>query len=74
MKKQSKPGEVKQAVVDAITAGYRHIDCAFAYGNEEEVGAGIKQKIDDGTVTRNDLFITSKVLTKPLSNQSLSSF
>lgn len=66
MKKQSKPGEVKQAVVDAITAGYRHIDCAFAYGNEEEVGAGIKQKIDDGTVTRNDLFITSKVLTKPL--------
>lgn len=74
MKKQSKPGEVKQAVVDAITAGYRHIDCAFAYGNEEEVGAGIKQKIDDGTVTRSDLFITSKVLTKPLSNQSLLSF
>ncbi|EFX86053.1 hypothetical protein DAPPUDRAFT_208580 [Daphnia pulex] len=58
---KSKPGEVKQAVVEAITAGYRHIDCAFAYGNEEEVGAGIKQKIDDGTVTRNDLFITSKV-------------
>ena len=60
--------------MDAITAGYRHIDCAFAYGNEEEVGAGIKQKIDDGTVTRNDLFITSKVLTQPLSNQSPLSF
>lgn len=62
IKHQSKPGEVKQAVVDAIEAGYRHIDCAFVYGNEEEVGAGIKAKIDDGTITRNDLFITSKVL------------
>lgn len=58
---QSKPGEVKQAVEDAIEAGYRHIDCAYVYGNEQEVGAGIKTKVDDGTVARSDLFITSKV-------------
>lgn len=72
--KQSKTGEVKQAVVDAITAGYRHIDCAFAYGNEEEVGAGIKEKIDDGTVTRNDLFITSKVNLSLLQSSRYSEF
>lgn len=52
---------MKQAVIDAISAGYRHIDCAHVYGNEEEVGAGIKEKIDDGTITRSDLFVTSKV-------------
>lgn len=48
-------------MIDAISAGYRHIDCAHVYGNEEEVGAGIKEKIDDGTITRSDLFVTSKV-------------
>lgn len=58
---KSKPGEVTQAVIHAIEAGYRHIDCAFVYGNEGEVGTGIKAKIDDCTATRQDLFITSKV-------------
>jgi len=58
---QSKPGEVAASVKIAIEAGYRHIDGALIYQNEPEVGEGIKTKIDDGTVKREDLFVVSKL-------------
>lgn len=46
---------------EAIKAGYRHLDCAADYGNEMEVGQGIARAISDGLVTRDDLWITSKL-------------
>ena len=47
---------------EAINLGYRHIDTAFAYGNEAEVGAAIREKIQDGTVKREDLYVCTKVM------------
>jgi len=58
---KSKAGEVERAVKDAIDIGYRHFDCAWFYGNEGEIGTAIKEKINDGTVTREELFITTKL-------------
>lgn len=54
---QSKPNEVRNAVRDALLAGYRHIDTALAYGNEHEVGQGIK----DSGVPREEIWITTKL-------------
>lgn len=51
------PAETEQAVIDAIKAGYRHIDTAQAYANETEVGSGIK----NSGVAREELFITTKI-------------
>ena len=58
---QIPPKETAQAVYEAIKAGYRLIDTAAIYGNEKETGLGIKRALDEGLVTRAELFITSKL-------------
>ncbi|XP_039136256.1 NADPH-dependent aldo-keto reductase, chloroplastic-like isoform X2 [Dioscorea cayenensis subsp. rotundata] len=58
---QSEPGVVGQAVIAAVKAGYRHIDCARAYANENEIGLALKKLFDDGVVKREELFVTSKL-------------
>ncbi len=58
---KSEPGEVYQAIRDAIQIGYRHIDCAWIYQNEAEIGQALKDAISAGDVTRKELWITSKL-------------
>ena len=48
-------------VCKAIEIGYRHFDSASDYGNEKEVGEGIKKALDMGLCKREDLWITSKL-------------
>lgn len=58
---KSNPGEVYNAIIEAIKVGYRHIDCAMIYANEAEIGKAINDAIESGLVKREDLWITSKL-------------
>ncbi|MEB2302237.1 aldo/keto reductase [Lysinibacillus xylanilyticus] len=59
--------DLAEAVKTAIDKGYRSIDTAQVYRNEESVGRGIRAAIDEGLVTREELFVTSKVWNDGLS-------
>ena len=59
--------DLAEAVKTAIAKGYRSIDTAQVYRNEESVGRGIRAAIEEGLVTRKELFITSKVWNDGLS-------
>ena len=58
---KSEPGQVYAAVREAIRLGYRHIDCARIYGNEPEIGQAISDAIANGEISRDQLWITSKL-------------
>lgn len=53
--------ECKEAVKHAIVSGYRSIDTAKVYGNEEQVGQGIKEGLEATGLQRKDIFVTSKL-------------
>jgi alcohol dehydrogenase (NADP+) len=58
---KSEKGEVYDAVRNAIKIGYRHIDCAPIYMNEEEIGRAFSDAFSEGDVKREDLWVTSKL-------------
>nr|CAD7264725.1 unnamed protein product [Timema shepardi] len=58
---QVTPSEVSRVVQDAIDVGYRHLDCAPLYNNEREVGDAIRARIQEGSVLREELFVSTKV-------------
>ena len=60
--------QCRQAVLHAIRTGYRLIDTATAYTNEDAVGDAVRQAIDEGLCTREELFITSKVWVTDMKN------
>lgn len=57
----AEPGVVADTIAIAVNVGYRHIDCAQIYGNEKEIGDGLKKLFADGVVKREDMWITSKL-------------
>ena len=58
---KSKPGEVETAVKKALEYGYRHIDCAYVYGNEAEVGTALKYAFEEMKIPREEIWVTSKL-------------
>ncbi|MBC1868225.1 aldo/keto reductase [Listeria seeligeri] len=67
----TEPEEAEKAIIEAIKAGYRHIDTAQSYMNEEAVGKGIAKS----GVSREELFITTKIWVENTSYQGvISSF
>ena len=57
----SRIGNIIEVVYNSIKDGMRLIDTAFKYGNEEDIGKGIKKALDDGLCKREDLFIIGKI-------------
>ena len=58
---QSKANELHDAIISALKDGYRLIDCAAYYKNEEIIGAALQETFTSGLVKREELFITSKL-------------
>lgn len=58
---QADNASAENAVYAALKHGYRMIDTAKQYGNETGVGRGIARALQDGLITRDQLFVTSKV-------------
>ena len=63
--------KVYEVFLKAIKIGYRYIDCAWEYENEEGVGKALKEAIDTGIVKREDLFIVTKLSKFDIKNPEL---
>lgn len=63
--------ECKQSVLCAIRTGYRLIDTAAVYDNEDAVGEAVREAIAEGLCTREELFITSKLWVQDMANAGI---
>lgn len=52
---------VRSALRDAVSAGYRHIDTAYLYKNEKDIGVVLAELFSEGCLGREDVFVTSKM-------------
>ena len=55
------PDDARRMVAEALRIGYRHIDTAWIYRNEKAVGDGIRDAVEAGPVTRDDIWLTTKI-------------
>lgn len=55
------PAVTISATKDALAAGFRHFDCAERYGNEREVGQALQEGMAAGNISREEVFITTKL-------------
>jgi len=58
---KSESKEIKTAIHAALDAGYRHIDCAYVYGNEAAIGEALQAYFTDHDLNRKDIWLTSKL-------------
>lgn len=58
---KSREGDAYRAVKEALRVGYDHIDGAWIYQNEDEVGRAIRESIEEGVIKREEVFLTSKL-------------
>lgn len=63
--------ECKESALNAIRAGYRLIDTAASYTNEDAVGEAVREAIAEGICTREELFITSKMWVQDMQNYEM---
>jgi alcohol dehydrogenase (NADP+) len=54
-------GNTSEAIAKAIENGVRHFDCAYIYGNQKDIGIGLKEGLRRTGISRQELWITSKL-------------
>ncbi len=62
---------MEDIIVESIRLGYRHLDCATAYQNEEVVGRAIAKSIEKGYVKREEMFVLSKLWNKHMNSEEV---